>query len=110
MPRDERPRCTVNFAGGLRPPMGFVCAEGVIRLADVLELRARKGIDPQNRLLLEELRLVGAARRAQLAFEYVLYTPELFSGEPCKQLVEGPQLGAGKSVETRPLTRYRGVT
>lgn len=62
-----------------------------MRLADVLELRARKGIDPQNRLLLEGLRLVSAARRAQLAFEYVLYTPEFFSGEPCKQLLEALQ-------------------
>jgi TrmH family RNA methyltransferase len=59
-----------------------------VRLEDVLALRARKGIDPQGRLLLEGLRLVGAARRAELPFEFVAYAPEFFSGEPCKQLLE----------------------
>lgn len=54
----------------------------------VLELRARKSIDSQQRLLLEGLRLVGAARTAGLTFEGVLYTPEFFSGEPCRVLLE----------------------
>jgi len=57
-------------------------------LQDVLELRARKGIDSRQRLLLEGLRLIGAARMAGLAFECVLYTPEFWSGEPCRQLLE----------------------
>jgi TrmH family RNA methyltransferase len=57
-------------------------------LRDVLELRARKGIDPRQRLLLEGLRLIGAARRAGLPFERVLYTPEFFAGEPCQQLLQ----------------------
>ena len=59
-----------------------------MRLEDVLALRARKSIDPRGFLLLEGLRLVGAARRAELAFEFVAYAPEFFSGEPCKQLLE----------------------
>ena len=59
-----------------------------MRQEDVLELRARKGIDPRGRILLEGLRLVGAARSAGLTFEGVLYTPEFFSGEPCLQLLQ----------------------
>ena len=60
-------------------------------LRDVFELRARKGIDPTGRLLLEGVRLVGAARSAGLAFERVLYTPEFFSGEPCRLVLEALQ-------------------
>src|SRR5262245_940040 len=60
-------------------------------LREVFELRARNGIDPQGRLLLEGLRLVGAARSAGLAFERVMYAPEFFSGEPCRLLLESLQ-------------------
>ena len=60
-------------------------------LRDVFELRARKGIDPQGRLLLEGLRVVAAARAAGLAFECVLYAPEFFSGEPCRVVLEALQ-------------------
>lgn len=59
-----------------------------MRLEDVLALRARKGIDPHKRLLLEGLRPIGAAHRAGLAFEAVLYAPEFFSGEPCRDLLQ----------------------
>lgn len=60
-------------------------------LDDVLALRARKGLDPDHRLLLEGLRLVGAARAAGLAFQGVIYTPEFFSGAPCLQLLQALQ-------------------
>jgi TrmH family RNA methyltransferase len=60
-------------------------------LREVFELRARKGIDPRGRLLLEGLRLVGAARSAGVSFERVLYTPEFFSGDPCLRLLEALQ-------------------
>ncbi len=59
-----------------------------MRMDDVLELRARKGIDSHKRLLLEGLRPIGAARRAGLAFESVWYTPDFFSGEPCRSLLQ----------------------
>lgn len=58
-----------------------------MRLHDVLELRARKGIDPHKRLLLEGLRLVEAARRAGLPFEGVMYAPEFFTGEACSEVL-----------------------
>lgn len=57
-------------------------------LREVFELRARKGIDPRGRLLVEGLRLVGAARSAGLVFEGCVYAPEFFTGEPCKQLLD----------------------
>jgi TrmH family RNA methyltransferase len=56
-------------------------------LREVFELRARRGIDPQGRLLLEGLRLIDAAHRKGLAIERVFYTPEFFSGEPCRALL-----------------------
>lgn len=62
-----------------------------MRLDDVLALRARKGIDPQKRLLLEGLRLVDAARRAKLPFEGVLHAPEFFTGETCGELLRALQ-------------------
>lgn len=60
-------------------------------LRDVFELRARKGIDPRGRVLVEGLRLVEAARRAGLAFEGCAYAPEFFSGDLCTQLLEALQ-------------------
>ena len=60
-------------------------------LREVFELRARKGIDSQNRLLLEGVRLVAAGRSAGLAFERVMYAPEFFAGEPCRRLLEALQ-------------------
>jgi RNA methyltransferase, TrmH family len=60
-------------------------------LDDVLALRARKGLDPDHRLLLEGLRLVGAARTAALMFDGVIYTPEFSSGPPCLQLLQALQ-------------------
>ena len=60
-------------------------------LRDVFELRARKGIDRDGRLLLEGLRLVGAARTAGIPIERVVYAPEFFSGEPCLQLLQALQ-------------------
>ncbi len=54
---------------------------------EVFELRARKALDPQNRLIIEGLRLVGAARAAGLPFEGILFAPEFFT-EPCHQLLE----------------------
>jgi TrmH family RNA methyltransferase len=60
-------------------------------LRDVFELRARRGIDPRGRLLLEGLRVAGAARAAGLPFERVLYAPEFFAGEPCRLLVQALQ-------------------
>ena len=62
-----------------------------MELREVFELRARKGIDPHGRLLLEGLRVVPAAHAAALPIEGVLYAPEFFAGEPCKQLVEALQ-------------------
>jgi RNA methyltransferase, TrmH family len=56
-------------------------------LRDVLELRARKGIDERGRLLLEGLRLVRAAHAAGVPFEHVLYTPEYFSDDACRELL-----------------------
>jgi RNA methyltransferase, TrmH family len=64
------------------------------RLLDDVECArsfARKGLDPDHRLLLEGLRLVGAARSAALAIEGVIYTPEFFSGAPCLQLLQALQ-------------------
>jgi TrmH family RNA methyltransferase len=60
-------------------------------LREVFELRGRKGIDSEGRLLLEGLRVAGAARAAGLAFERVLYAPEFFAGEPCQLLVQALQ-------------------
>ena len=60
-------------------------------LREVFELRARKGIDPRGRVLVEGLRLVAAARSAKLAFDGVVYAPEFFAGEPCKQQLEALQ-------------------
>lgn len=60
-------------------------------LHEVFELRARKSPDPQHRILVEGLRLVGAARAAKLPFEGVVYAPEFFAGEPCKQLLAALQ-------------------
>jgi len=60
-------------------------------LRDVFELRARNGIDPSGRLLLEGLRLVGAARAAGVPIECVIYAPEFFSGEPCLALLQALQ-------------------
>ena len=44
----------------------------------MFELRAKKGLDEQGRLLLEGSRSNGAAHRAGVAFEQVLYAPEFF--------------------------------
>src|SRR5262245_47936078 len=55
-------------------------------LADVLGLRAKKGIDRSGRVLLEGLRLA-AARAAQVAFECVIHAPEFFSGDEGAELV-----------------------
>jgi TrmH family RNA methyltransferase len=60
-------------------------------LREVFELRARKGIDPSGRLLLEGLRVVGAACAAGVPIECVIYAPEFFSGEPCRALLQALQ-------------------
>jgi TrmH family RNA methyltransferase len=77
-----------------------ICAESVMRrlstmqpewLRELYELRARKSLDPSGRVLVEGLRLVGAARAAGLPFEGIVYAPEFFAGAPCKQLLEALQ-------------------
>lgn len=60
-------------------------------LREVFDLRTRKGLDPRGRILVEGLRLIGAARAAALPFESIVYAPEFFAGEPCKQLLEALQ-------------------
>jgi len=60
-------------------------------LREVFELHARKGLDPKGRVIVEGLRLVGAARAAGLPFEAIVYAPEFFVGEPCKVLLEALQ-------------------
>ena len=47
-------------------------------LRDVFALRANKGIDARNRLLLEGSRLVRAALAAKADFELAIQTPEHF--------------------------------
>jgi len=44
----------------------------------VFDLRAKKGLDEHGRLLLEGSRSNGAAHRASVVFEQVLYAPEFF--------------------------------
>ena len=60
-------------------------------LDDVLELRARKGIDDRGRLLIEGLRLTSAAFAARVAFERVLYAPEFFCDNRCRLLLDALQ-------------------
>jgi TrmH family RNA methyltransferase len=56
-------------------------------LRDVFDLRARKGKGEGDRLLLEGLRANRAAHRAGLPFEQLLYTPEFFSDQSCRDLL-----------------------
>lgn len=67
-------------------------------LRALFELRASKALDPNNRVLIEGLRLVGGARSAKLPFEGIVYAPEFFV-DGCKQLLEQLQAEGVPSAE-----------
>jgi len=72
------------------------------KLRGAFELKAIKGMDSEDRLLLEGLRLNYGALRARVPFEQILYAPEFFLDDRCFELVDSLRSGG---VETVRLAR-----